>query len=83
MSENAIKLSHATIDFGKIIPGYICEEEITITNTTNSTLLIYIHVVCKNDEYEALDEYVYSVRKLTNYDYNEKLSVPIQASSSL
>lgn len=35
-------------------------------------------VVCKNEEYDELDEYVYSARKAAGYEYNDKLIFGIQ-----
>jgi hypothetical protein len=75
--KDALSLSLSGIDFGRIIPGNICEEEITITNNTKSALLVSVMILCQNEEYEALDEYVYSIRKLSNYGYNEKIMVPV------
>ena len=34
-------------------------------------------VLCHNEEFEDYDEYVYSIRKTTAYDYNERFIVLI------
>lgn len=34
-------------------------------------------IVCLNREYDDLEEYVYSARKKTKYDYNDKILIGI------
>lgn len=61
------------IKFGTVIPGNICEDDLTLQGLLNETLLLQVEVVCHNKEFDELDEYVFSVRKSFGYDYNEKL----------
>ena len=49
----------------------------------NESLIIKILVSCLNPELEDHDEYVYSVRKTTAYDYNEKFIVMIPPYKSI
>lgn len=35
--------------------------------------------MCNNSEYDELDEYVYSARKLSGYDYNDKFMLACPA----
>jgi hypothetical protein len=59
-------------DFGDVLPGNIMEENLEIRNKSSEYLLVKITVLCHNPDLAALDEYVYSVRKLPGYDYNER-----------
>ncbi len=65
------------IDFGNLYPGMICEDEIDIIPKTSETLIVQLLVLCNNKEYESLDEYVYSARKTTGYEYNEKIIIAL------
>jgi hypothetical protein len=59
-----------------VIPGNICEEDLVLMGTTDETLLVQVLVVC--NEFEELDEYVFSARKVAGYDYNDKLIMAVQ-----
>lgn len=54
-----------------------------IFNKCNESLVVKVVVLCHNEEFEDDDEYVYSVRKITNYDYNERFIVLIPPYKSM
>ena len=60
------------IKFNNVLPGNIFEESFDIFNKSNESIVLKINTMCLNQEFETLDEYVYSIRKNNNYDYNEK-----------
>ena len=60
------------IKFNNVLPGNIFEESFDIFNKSNESIFLKINTMCLNQEFETLDEYVYSIRKNNNYDYNEK-----------
>ena len=60
------------IKFNNVLPGNIFEESFDIFNISNESIVLKINTMCLNQEFETLDEYVYSIRKYNNYDYNEK-----------
>ena len=62
----------AEIKFNYVLPGNIFEESFDIFNKSNESIFLKINTMCLNQEFETLDEYVYSIRKYNNYDYNEK-----------
>ena len=45
--------------------------------------MLKVLCLCTNDEFLEHDEYVYSVRKSNNYDYNEKYFVLLPPFSSI
>lgn len=72
-----LKVSHSVISFGDVIPGNILESNFEVTNTTTNILVAQIMVVCQNREYDDLEEFVYSIRRSTSYDYNDKILLAI------
>ena len=60
------------IKFNNVLPGNIFEESFDIFNKSKESIVLKINTICLNQEFETLDEYVYSIRKNNNYDYNEK-----------
>lgn len=71
------------LNFGSVIPGNICEEDLVLTGNTTETILVQVLVVCLNTEFEDLDEYVFSTRKVVGYDYNDKLIMALQGKQSI
>ena len=65
------------IKFNNVLPGNIFEESFDIFNKSNESIVLKINTICLNQEFETLDEYVYSIRKNNNYDYNEKIHFPL------
>lgn len=65
-----------------MIAGNIFEENLEIVNKWNDNIVVKVLVTCSNKEFEDHDEYVYSVRKTINYDYNEKYSVLVPLGKS-
>lgn len=55
----------------------ICEDEIELLPKTAETIIVQLWVSCNNKEYDDLDEYVYSVRKTSGFEYNEKIIVAL------
>jgi len=64
--------------FDNVFPGNIFEKSFDIFNKSNESIVLKINAICLNQEFETLDEYVYSLRRNTNYDYNEKFIVLLQ-----
>lgn len=72
-----VNLSIRAIKYGSVISGNIFEEDLEISNKQIDSLVLKILVQCHNQEFDDHDEYVFSVRKTCNYDYNEKFVVII------
>ena len=71
--KNLIDLStYWEIKFPLVLPGNIFEESFEIFNKSNESLVVKVSAICNNPEFEDHDEYVFSVRKTINYDYNVK-----------
>ena len=60
------------VDYGLVVPGRIMEEDLKIKNRSTESIVLKVLCLCTNKIFEEHDEYVYSVRKASNYDYNEK-----------
>ena len=71
--KSLLTVSKTSIKYGNVLPGYIMEDDLEIQNKSNQSLSIKVCVLCHNSELDEHDEYVYSVRKLNIYDYNEKI----------
>ena len=80
-----VSINKNNIIFPNVIPGNICEEDLVFCNLYPDTIIICVQILCTNPEYDDLDEYVFSARKLNGYDYNDKfmLACPGQKSFSL
>lgn len=74
MSE-VLKVNCQTVDFGDVMPGQIIEETIIILNNMSKTKVPFkVKVNCLSEEFEDLDEYVYSMRRPTPnevFNYND------------
>lgn len=70
-----LKVSKQAVDFGELYPGQIVEENIMITNNLQKKKLPFkIKVNCLSQEFDDLDEYVYSMRRPSPsevYNYND------------
>ena len=60
------------IDFGLVVPGRIMEEDLKIVNKSDHNVVVKVLCLCDNEEFLEHDEYVYSIRKAVNFEYNEK-----------
>lgn len=78
-----IVVSIEKIDFGLVVPGRIMEEDVKIKNISNESVVLKVLCLCTNEEFLDHDEYVYSVRKASNYDYNEKYFILLPPNSSI
>lgn len=56
-------------------PGEVAEEPLEVYNKASIEIGYKIHVHCKDDSLNDLDEYVFSMRKIGSYDYNDKYLV--------
>lgn len=65
------------------MPGNILEESLEITNRHTENIVVRVVATCLNKEFDILDEYVYSIRKTTSYDYNERYFVLIPPFSTM
>jgi len=70
-----LTVSLENIRFGVVFPGNIFEDAVEIANRSNDTVVLKAVGLCLNPEFDSHGEYVYSIRKTTNYDYNEKLTI--------
>lgn len=80
--KEAISVSKSNIQYGNVLPGYILENEIEIQNKINHNLNVKLTILCHNPELDDHDEYVYSIRKMTIYEYNDKLLVTLPPNST-
>lgn len=78
-----LTVSKTSIKYGNVLPGYIMEDDLEIQNKSNQSLSVKVCVLCHNSELDDHDEYVYSVRKLNIYDYNEKIISVLPAHNTL
>ena len=73
--QDILKVNCAQVDFGEVLPGQIIEETIIILNNMNKTKVPFkVKVNCLSEEFEDLDEYVYSMRRPTPnevFNYND------------
>lgn len=73
--QDVLKVNCAHVDFGEVLPGQIIEETIIILNNMNKTKVPFkVKVNCLSEEFEDLDEYVYSMRRPTPnevFNYND------------
>ncbi len=78
-----IIVSIQKVDFGLVVPGRIMEEDLKIKNKSNDSVVLKVLCLCTNEVFLDHDEYVYSVRKASNYDYNEKYFILLPPNSSI
>ena len=73
--QEVLKVNCTNVDFGDVMPGQIIEETIIILNNMNHTKVPFkVKVNCLSEEFEDLDEYVYSMRRPTPnevFNYND------------
>lgn len=73
--KNVLKINNANINFGELFPGQILEETVIILNNLSATKVPFkIKINCLSQEFDDLDEYVYSMRRPTTQDvfnYND------------
>ena len=65
-------ITRRSIDFGTCMLGQITEESFEVTNRSNQNILLQIEVDCFNPELQETEEYVYSLRRSNNQDYNDR-----------
>ncbi len=59
------------------------EEDLKIMNMGSESIVLKVICLCNNEEFADHDEYVYSIRKANNYDYNEKYFILLTPNSSI
>jgi hypothetical protein len=73
--KDVLKINNSVINFGDLFPGQILEETVIILNNLTSTKVPFkIKINCLSQEFDDLDEYVYSMRRPTTQDvfnYND------------
>ena len=73
--QDVLKINCQQVDFGEVLPGQIIEETIIILNNMNKTKVPFkVKVNCLSEEFDELDEYVYSMRRPTPneaFNYND------------
>lgn len=57
------------------------EDDLKIKNNSTDSIVLKVLCLCTNKEFEEHDEYVYSIRKASNYDYNEKYFILLPPNS--
>lgn len=78
-----LKVTKTSIKYGNVLPGYIMEDDLEIHNISSHNLSFRVNVICHNSELDDHDEYIYSIRKLNVYDYNEKITGIIPPNNTL
>lgn len=73
--KDVLKINNSVVNFGDLFPGQILEETVIILNNLTSTKVPFkIKINCLSEEFDDLDEYVYSMRRPTTQDvfnYND------------
>lgn len=73
--KDVLKINNSVINFGDLFPGQILEETVIILNNLTATKVPFkIKINCLSQEFDDLDEYVYSMRRPTTQDvfnYND------------
>lgn len=70
--KDILKLNHSSmLKFGVVFPGMIKEQKLMIENPSKHNLTLKVKVDCLNKEFDDLEEYVYSIRKPPQFDYND------------
>ena len=69
---DVLLITRRSIDFGTCMLGQIKEESFEVTNRSNQNILLQIEVDCFNPELQETEEYVYSLRRSNNQDYNDR-----------
>ena len=59
------------------------EDDLKIKNNSTDSIVLKVLCLCTNKEFEEHDEYVYSIRKASNYDYNEKYFILLPPNSGI
>lgn len=75
MIEDVLKVNCTLVDFGNVLPGQIIEDTMIILNNLNKTKVPFkVKINCLSEEFEDLDEYVFSMRRPTPnevFNYND------------
>ena len=66
-----------------MFPGNILEESLDLFNKSSESIVVRLKIDCLNEDYDKLEEYVFSARKVSNYDYNDKLTILIPPFKSI
>ena len=67
--KDVLKFNVDKIDFGNLYPGQICEHSLEIFNKNKTNLSFKIRILCLNEKFDELDEYVFSMRRVGGYEY--------------
>lgn len=67
-----LMINKKLFEFGEVLPGQILEDEFSICNPLNCHIEIKMQVLCENPEFEALDEYVFTVRSADSNKYHHR-----------
>ena len=73
--KDVLKLNIGVINFGCLYPGQICEHNFEIFNKNKNNLNFKIKIVCLNEKFNLLDEYVYSMRRTGGFEYNDNFLI--------
>jgi len=73
----------ANFNFGNVLPGQILEDDLELRNCSKQPIVLKIAAICHNSEFDALEEYVFSMRKNTAYEYNDQYYIMLSPGTSL
>lgn len=73
--KDVLKLNVQSINFGNLYPGSICEHNLDIFNKNKNNLSFKIRILCLNETFNELDEYVFSMRRTGGYEYNDNFLI--------
>ena len=59
------------------------EEDVRIKNVSSHNVVIKVVCLCDNEEFLEHDEYVYSIRKAVNFEYNEKYFIMLAPNTEI
>lgn len=65
-------MNKSVIFFQNGFPGQILEESLEVSNISEVEAEYNVTVISEDEEFDHLDEYVFSMRRTGSYDYNDK-----------
>lgn len=73
----------AQFNFGNLLPGQILEDDLELRNCSKQPVVLKISAICHNSEFDSLEEYVFSMRKNTAFEYNDQYYIMLSPGTSL
>lgn len=72
MITELLSVNKLSFVFNSCFPGEISEDSIEVVNRSDIELTYKVHIVCEDEEFDKLEEYVFSMRKSGGYEYNDR-----------